>query len=141
MAFMSYLPSIRNLLYISALLPTLACLSFFTQSVTQSIILQVIATAAVRFLITTYGCFYITYYVSHLPKKIEGTSAGLIEGLGCLGKIAAPYSVRIAEDFHLNSMGIFGLIYFVVGFLPLLLLPNEPPQEERLNTSMDDAVK
>jgi sugar phosphate permease len=123
MALMAYLPSIRVMLYSCAVIPTLICLSFFTDAVENSQLLQMGATAIVRFLITTYGSFYITYYISNLPKQVEGTAAGLIESLGSFGKVAAPYVVRIASDRGINSMGVFGFIYFVVGFLPLFFLP------------------
>lgn len=74
-------------------------------------------------MITTYGCFYITYYVANLPKKIEGTATGILEGLGSAGKVIAPYSASFASKNNINPMGIFGFIYIVIGFLPLLFLP------------------
>jgi sugar phosphate permease len=141
-AIMAKLPSIPAMLCACSLLPTLACLSFFTDSVLHSQLLQMAATVIVRFLITTYGSIYITYYVEHLPKKVEGTSAGIIEGLGGLGKVVAPYAVRIGEDIKINPMGLFGFIYFIIGFLPLLFLP-KPAKEEATaeNSPRDLAVK
>lgn len=142
MAVMAYLPSIPVMLYTCALIPTLACLSFFSDSITQSMMLQMVMTVLIRFLITTYGSFYITYYVENLPKKVEGTSAGLIEGLGSLGKVAAPYAVRVSEDMKVNPMGIFGFIYFLIGFMPLLFLPKDVPTEpEKDITDREHAVK
>lgn len=98
MAVMAYLPPHRTLLYITALVPTFFCLSFFLDEVTQSTLIQMVVTAISRFFITTYGCFYITYYINRLPKQVEGTAAGIIESLGNLGKVVAPYSVRIAAE-------------------------------------------
>jgi hypothetical protein len=39
-----------------------------------------------------------------------------------MGKIFAPYAVRLSDDLKINPMGTFGMIYFVVGFLPMLFL-------------------
>lgn len=125
MAVMAYLPSHRTILFITALVPTCFCLSFFVEEVTHSALLQMVATAISRFFITTYGCFYITYYVSRLPKQVEGTAAGIIESLGNLGKVVAPYSVRIAAEEGVSAMGVFGMIFFLTGFLPLLFLPKD----------------
>lgn len=124
---MTYLPSHRILLYITALIPSFFCLTFFLEDVTRSTLLQMVATAITRFFITTYGSFYVTYYINRLPKQVEGTAAGVIESLGNLGKVIAPYSVRIATEQGVNAMGMFGLIAFLIGFLPLLFLPSDVP--------------
>lgn len=130
MAVMAYLPAHRTILFLTSFLPSLLCLAFFTQVFTSSVFLQLVVAALVRFSVTTYGSFYVTYYISRLPKKAEGTAAGLIESLGNLGKVVAPYSVRLAGDMGVNVMGLFGVIFFVMGFVPLLFLPKDDSRGE-----------
>lgn len=124
MSIMAYLPSSNKVMYFCAAVPTLLCLSFFTETVLSSTLLQMAATAIVRFLITTYGTFYVSYYINNLPKKVEGTAAGMIESLGSLGKVVAPYAIRFSSENGINVMGLFGVIYFLIGFIPLFFLPS-----------------
>jgi hypothetical protein len=78
MAFMSYFPSIPIILYGCASLSAVACFVSALEIVQSTFYLNMVVLIAIRFFGTTYGCFYITYYIENLPKKVELTLGGII---------------------------------------------------------------
>lgn len=119
-----------NILIISIFVNTIGCLAFFIDEIALSTLTQTIAIIVVRSAINVFGCFYVTYYLSNLPKKCEGTAAGIIEGVGTSGKALAPLLVQFSTDAKWNPISTFGIISFFVGFLPLFFLDKTKNNEE-----------
>lgn len=75
---MPYVTDIGKILIISIFVNTIGCLAFFIDEIALSTLHQTLAILIVRSSINVFGCFYVTYYLCNLPKKCEGTAAGII---------------------------------------------------------------
>lgn len=130
LAIMPYLPSSKILVNATGII--VGALSLFILSdVCKNTVIQMMVIVLIRFFCNTYGIFYSNYYVENLPKKIESSASGMIEGLGNIGKIVAPYGVRVSNGFKLNPLAFFGIIQITIGFVPTLFLKDDANKDSK----------
>ena len=79
----------------------------------------------IRFFCNTNSICFINYYVENLPKKVESSAAGLLEGIGCSGKMIAPLGIRFSNGFKMNPLAFFGIIQLTIGLIPTFFLKND----------------
>jgi hypothetical protein len=84
----------------------------------------------IRFFCITNDVCYINYYIENLPKKVESSAAGLLEGIGNTGKIIAPLGVRYSKNFKIAPLAFFGIIQLTIGLIPTFFLKNDREKHE-----------
>lgn len=65
---------------------------------------------------------YIYLVVETFPQHIQATSFGIIEFIGQMGKLIAPYSINVSTALSVSPIlltGIVSIIFQVATLLPL----------------------
>lgn len=76
---------------------------------------------------------YIYLVVETFPQHIQATSFGIIEFIGQMGKLVAPYTINLSTALSISPIlltGIVSIIFQIITLLPLRETLAKPKQEQ-----------
>lgn len=76
---------------------------------------------------------YIYLVVETFPQHIQATSFGIIEFIGQMGKLVAPYTINLSTALSISPIlltGFVSIIFQIITLLPLRETLAKPKQEQ-----------